>query len=97
MMLPARFAAYAPRELLTTGTVKYTCDQLEAGETSWVMSPDGKLLVGLGQRDLNEYLLLEAPIVEVGGGPNNLAQPDSFGVHLHLRVQQRGKESSRQR
>lgn len=68
-------------------------DELEAGETAWAMSADGKLRVGFGQRDLNENLLLGAPIIEIGGGPDYLAQPDPFGVHLHLKVQQRGKES----
>lgn len=68
-------------------------DELEAGNTTWTLSADGKLRVGIGQRDLNEYVLTEKPTAEVGGGVNYLAQPDPFGVHLHLNVQQRGNES----
>ena len=59
--------------------------ELEAAGTTWVMTPDGKLWVGHRQLDLNEYVLLEEPIVAIGGGAEYLAQPYPFGLHLQLK------------
>jgi hypothetical protein len=68
-------------------------DQLDEADASWILTPDGKLRIGQGQRDLNEYVLLDKPVVEIGGGPGHLARPDPFGLHLRLKVQERGREA----